>query len=211
MRSFYKFNEKSREDEIISELHAGKNIALISDAGTPGISDPGTQLIKRCHLEKIPVTATPGACALIMALSLSSFNRTKFQFLGFAEKDNLKQALSYDGLSILYEAPHRLLKTLQFIADHDPNRKIGIARELTKLHEEFIEGTAPSLLTHFTTVKGECVILIDACPLNFTTLSEKEHVLWLQNEYDLSLSDAIRTTAQLRGIPKRDVYKAAIN
>lgn len=169
LRSYHKFNEKSRCDEIIADLKAGKTIALMSDAGTPSISDPGEILVKRCHEEKIPVSGTPGACAAIMALTLSGFSTRQFQLVGFLPRKKgeltrtFQALLEFEGTSICYESPYRLVKALQLLASLGCVRKIAVVREMTKLYEECLQGSASELAEHFTKKppKGEIVLLID--------------------------------------------------
>jgi 16S rRNA (cytidine1402-2'-O)-methyltransferase len=164
--SFHKFNEWRREAGVIAKLKAGKQIALISDAGTPGICDPGTKLVKRCREEGISVTAVPGPSAFTMALSLIGEEFSRFQFLGFLPKKTgkLKKTvegiLAYPGLSIAYDTPHHLEKTLKTTEMIAPASHIFIARELTKIHEECIQGTPGELLGHFKEgIRGELVLI----------------------------------------------------
>lgn len=221
LKSFHQFNETHKEDSIISDLCSGKLIGLISDAGTPGISDPGSKLIKRCIQESIPFVAIPGPCAAIHAISCSGLNTNRFQFLGFLPKkqneikENIKEVLTYPGTTILYESPKRLLSLLQILKEMAPNRHLVIARELTKKFEEFCRGTPAELIDHWRDkeVKGEIVLLISGQEASTTSfqswsnLSAEEHVLWLEKTYFLSRRDAIKMAAEMRGIPKRLVYK----
>ncbi|MBS0621703.1 MAG: 16S rRNA (cytidine(1402)-2'-O)-methyltransferase [Verrucomicrobia bacterium] len=164
--SFHLFSEKKKEDGVIADLLGDQEVALISDSGTPLICDPGQRLVERCLREKISVVSVPGPCAVIAALSISGFEASRFQFLGFLpkrpgrHKKALQECLDYEGTSICYEAPPRLSKTLQVLASLDPHRELCVARELTKRYEEVVRGTAQELLTHFKTVKGEIVLLI---------------------------------------------------
>lgn len=168
LRSYHGFNAARKEDEIVEDLRAGKDIALISDAGTPGISDPGQRLVQRCLAEELEYTALPGACSPIIALTLSGFESEPFQFAGFLPKkpSHLKQALNdaltYRGTTIFLESPHRVIKTLKLLEEMAPERKLGVARELTKIHEEVRIGTASELLN--ITSKGEIVLLIPPLP-----------------------------------------------
>jgi len=164
--SFHKFNEWRREVGVIAKLKAGKRIALISDAGTPGICDPGAKLVKRCREEGIPVTAVPGCCAFTMALSLLGEEFRQFQFLGFLPKKVgklkkiVEEILAYPGPSIAYETPHHLEKTLKMVEMLAPASQIFIARELTKIHEECVKGTPEELLEHFKKgIRGEFVLI----------------------------------------------------
>jgi 16S rRNA (cytidine1402-2'-O)-methyltransferase len=162
-RSYHKFNEARRESQVLEDLENGKNIALISDAGTPGIADPGMRLVKQCkHVE-----ALPGPCAVIQALVLSGLNISKFQFVGFLPKKlklhkQLLKCFEYDGVSVCYESPHRLIKTLKAIVEIDPDKEVVVARELTKKFETIHKNNAAGLLEYFETHKprGEIVILV---------------------------------------------------
>lgn len=208
LKSFHQHNEKSREDEIIDDLRAGKEIAVISDAGTPGVCDPGEALVARCRHEQLPLTAIPGPCAWIMALTLSRMSKERAQFVGFVDKKTLPYLLSYPGTTVCYEAPHRILDTLEAIEKLEPSRQVCVLRELTKTFEECLEGTARELALHFKEkpARGELVLLIAGHTLNFTELSEVEHVKALQEQFSLSQAEAIRTAAELRGVPKRAIY-----
>lgn len=216
-KSFHKFNENQKEDALINDLKAGKKIALVSDAGTPGISDPGEQLVKRCVEEEIPVTSIPGPCAAIAALSCSGLSTKQFQFVGFlprtenALKDALIKLLQYEGTSVCYESPKRLKNVLKALADLAPARKLTIARELTKLHEELIRGTAKEVFeTCSENFKGEIVLLIAGNEVKADSawehLSPEEHVQQLEQTYNLSKRDAIKMAASLRGESKRAIY-----
>jgi 16S rRNA (cytidine1402-2'-O)-methyltransferase len=208
LKSFHQFNEKSREEEIIADLKAGQTLAVISDAGTPGVCDPGEALVRRCRQEGLPVTAVPGPCAWVTALSLSRMSKEKAQFIGFLDLKELPYLLSYSGTTVCYEAPHRILSTLEAITKLDPQRQVCVMRELTKTYEECLEGTASELAAHFkqTPPRGEVVLLIAGHTLNFKELSEVEHVKALQAQFHLSLADAIKAAAELRGVPKRVIY-----
>jgi 16S rRNA (cytidine1402-2'-O)-methyltransferase len=217
LKSFHKFSEASKEDEIIEDLKAGKIISLISDAGTPGISDPGTRLVQRCVKEEIPVQAIPGPCAAIAALSSSGLDTDVFQFIGFLpkKKQELRSALQeigpYKGTTICYESPNRLKEVLETILELFPQKEIVIARELTKKFEEIVRGTAAELLDWADKeIKGEIVLLISGqkdIPLpDWQNLSPEDHVRFLEETYKLSKNEAIKMAATLRGVPKRDIY-----
>lgn len=167
-RSFHKFSEARKEDEVIAQLKEGKTIALVSDAGTPCIQDPGHRLILRCQKEELTVSALPGPSAVIMALSLSGLSTEKFQFIGYFPKKSgrlersLRESLVYDGTTIAFESPHRVVKMLKVFVTLSQDVQIVIARELTKKFEEVLRGTPVELLTHFEArpPKGEFVVLI---------------------------------------------------
>lgn len=218
LKSYHKFNESSQIEEIIQDLKEGKTISLISDAGTPGICDPGMTLVKNCIEHKLPVYAIPGPCALIAALSSSGFIASSFQFLGFLPKKEselknaLIEALSYKGVSIMYESPNRLTDTLKVFEELSPKRTLGVARELTKKFEEFSKGVPSDLLEKWSKnpPKGEIVLLLSP-PLEEEekeTRSPIEHTLWLMETYELSKQEAIKLTAKQLGLPKREVYRA---
>lgn len=216
LQSFHKFNEAKRESAILSDLKKGLNIALISDAGTPGIADPGADLVTLCRSEGIPVTAIPGPCAAIMALSISGLSTERFQFVGFLPKKEselkelLLEILIFPGTSICYEAPHRIAETMQMLAMLAPERRVVIARELTKTYEEVLSGKAEELLglVQTTPPRGEIVLLIEKGTHEpWKEWSIEEHVGYLQSQYHMALSEALKLVAELRHIPKKDVYK----
>lgn len=222
LKSFHKFSEASKEDVIIEDLKQGKVISLISDAGTPGIADPGQKLVQRCRDEGIKVSSIPGAQAAVVALSMSGLNSERFQFAGFlpktekALKNFLQDLLPYQGTTICYESPKRLLKTLEELIKCAKERKITVARELTKKFEEIITGYPEELLNHFNKndVKGEIVLMISESQTkeihDFDHLSPQEHVEFLQKTYDLSKNEAIKMAATLRSVPKREIYNELI-
>lgn len=219
LKSYHKFNEASQLNSILEDLREGKKIALISDAGTPGISDPGADLVKICIDNEIPLTSIPGPCALIQALSCSGFPTSRFQFWGFpARKENelkheLQEILTYRGTTICYESPHRLLRLLQFIHEKESGRPVAVARELTKKFEEIRRGTPFSLIEHWQNhpLKGEVVLLVypaaDIPIQDWSAWTPAEHVEWMEENYSLSRKEAIKLVAELRGMPKRDLYR----
>jgi 16S rRNA (cytidine1402-2'-O)-methyltransferase len=218
LHSYHQFNESKAEDEIINDLRLGLTLALISDAGTPLICDPGYRLIQRCLKEDLPYSALPGPCAALLALTLSGFNPDHFQFVGFLPKKEtelkkmLAELLYYTGTSICYETPHRLQQTLKELSQSADQRLICVARELTKKFETLHRGTALELLEYFnkTPPRGEIVLLISGNKeaTDFTHLSPEEHVAFLQKNYGLSLQEAIKMAAQLRGVRKKEIYNA---
>lgn len=222
LKSFHKFSEASKEDEIIEHLKSSQNIALISDAGTPGISDPGQRLVKRCKQEDIDVQSIPGACAAIVALSASGLNTDQFQFCGFLPKKAkeiktvLQEILAYKGTTICYESPKRLLNILEQIQELSPERVIVVARELTKKFEEIKHASVSEQIQYWSQseIKGEIVLLISGNEtvevIDFESLSPEEHVLMLQETYSLSKMEAIKMAASLRRVPKRDIYNALL-
>jgi 16S rRNA (cytidine1402-2'-O)-methyltransferase len=217
LRSFHQFNEQKREEEITSALQSGQTIALISDAGTPTLSDPGQQLVKRCRELGLAVTSIPGACAAIQALALSGFPSNRFQFIGFLPRKRgelqslLAELFHASGTTICYESPQRLVATLQVIHEMAPTRLVGVARELTKQYEEFRQGTASELLAHWQVepVRGEIVLLIaeDAIWSQFwREVDPRQHVARLEESYGLTRQEAIKLAAHLREVPKSTLY-----
>jgi len=216
LKSYHKFNESKMDDNVIQDLKNGKTIALISDAGTPGISDPGEQLVKRCYEEGLTVSAIPGPCAAIQAVVTSGLCTSRFQFQGFLPrkkgeiKDTLLEAISYPGTSIFYESPNRIVKSLEVLLELSPNILIAVARELTKKFEEIVRGSAKEVFEIYTKkdVKGEIILLIEGQQqkTDWESLSPEEHVKLVEEEYGLSKKEAIKVVAELRGVPKRSIY-----
>lgn len=212
LHSYHKFKEKKALEPILEELRSGKRLALISDAGTPCISDPGGYLAEKCVKEGIPIVSIPGPCSVIQALVLAAMPIDRFQFLGFLPKSPLsmlKQSLFYPGLTVAFESPHRLVKTLKIIETLSPNRPLAIAREMTKTFEECRRGIAFELRSHFQTEppKGEIVLVIGEGSPPEEALSSEECIDMLRNLHGLSLKEAIKESARLLKIPKTEVYK----
>lgn len=210
--SYHKFKEKKALEPILQELRQGKRLALISDAGTPCICDPGGVLVANCVAEGIPIASIPGPCSLIQALVLAAFPIDRFQFLGFLPKSplgTLKQALFYPGITIAFESPNRLVKTLKIIEALSPERPLAVAREMTKTFEECKRGTAASLCRHFQKAppKGEVVLVVGEGAPPEEKLSSEECIGMLRNLHGLSLKEAIKESARLLKTPKKDLYK----
>lgn len=220
LHSFHKFSESSKQDGVIQDLLQGQTIGLISDAGTPGISDPGTQLIQACIEHDIKVVAIPGPCAAITALCCSGLDTDRFQFIGFLPRKSgelqraLKEILTYQGSSICYESPHRLIDVLQALHTLAPQRPLVVARELTKKFEEIKRGTAQDLLQYWkdAILKGEIVLMIsgnkEAQSDDWEEMTPEQHVAGMQTTYGISRQEAIIAVAKIRGVSKRDVYNA---
>lgn len=216
LKSLHKFNEKKELDSIIELLQEGRNIALISDAGTPCIQDPGALLVKACRENSIEVNALPGPCAFVTAISLSGEEEGPFQFVGFfpkkeeALKKTLLSLLEYEGHSLAYVSPHQLVKTLHTLSLLDETQPLFLIRELTKYYEESYQGTSKELYDHFKekAPKGEFVMMVKKSlkKENFDHLSISDHIEYLEQTYHLSKNDAIKLAAKQRGLPKRDVY-----
>lgn len=218
LKSYHQHNEKQRSAEVVADLKSGLHVALITDAGTPGISDPGTTLVQACREEGLEVQSIPGACAAILALSASGLNTDRFQFIGFLPKKlgelqkALQDALVYQGTTIFYESPKRVVATLEQIQQLSPSRQVAIARELTKTHEEHLKGTASQLLMRWgeEAPRGEIVLMVagdaDGDKTSWEHLQPLEHVMLLEKTYCLTRSEAIKLAAKMRGVSKRNIY-----
>lgn len=173
--SFHKFNERQRESILFEHLEAGKDLVIVSDAGSPGISDPSEKLVELAISRGIKVFALPGANALIPAVTTAGFRTQQFQFIGFLPSDNakrrqkLKELAQYPYPSIIYESPHRLREALAELHEYCGNRKLAISREISKLHEEHLYGYVEDFLQdEDMTLRGEFVIVIQGCPQDTT-------------------------------------------
>lgn len=216
--SFNKDNEHDKYEDIISDLNNNKKIALISDAGTPGISDPGHVLIKACIKNNIQTQSLPGATAFVPALVNSGLDTTNFTFYGFLKnrnekkKQELSKVLSSTSTIILYESPFRIIETLKFIVELSPNRTLCLAREISKIHEEYLYGTANQIIPKITE-KGEFVIIIDKNEINtvdFSNLTLDEHY----NYYKLqgfNKKEIIKKISTDLHVHKSEIYKLLIN
>ncbi|MCE2983303.1 MAG: 16S rRNA (cytidine(1402)-2'-O)-methyltransferase, partial [Parachlamydia sp.] len=210
LKSYHKFNESSLAETILQDIRNGKTICLISDAGTPGIADPGAQLVKLCRENDLPVTSLPGPCAALQALTCSGLPTETFQFIGFlprkvgALKSILLGIQNYPGTTICYESPHRLIDTLKLINELQPVMQFITARELTKKFEEVKQGTASDHLDRWNEghPKGEFVLLFppNANPsIDWSQMSPEDHVLWAQENYSITKKEALKLVAELRG------------
>ncbi len=213
MVSYHEFNKLDQENKIISDLHEGKNIALISDAGTPGISDPGYEIIKKVIEEGFHVVSIPGASAILTALVTSGLIIQPFTYLGFLprkasdQSDTLSLYINRKETLVIYESPQRITKTLQTIYEVLGNRKIAIARELTKAFETIIRTDLKDAITLEMNPKGEYVIIVEGS--NETSkpqLDVKSHYLELIKEGYAS-KDAMKIVATKHNIPKNEVYR----
>jgi len=217
--SYYKETEKIKSPILVEKLLNGKNIALVSDAGTPGISDPGEEIVKEAIKNDIKIVAIPGACAFVNALICSGLNTDGFLFLGFLplNKKNRKQKLDKICNStetvIIYEAPHKLQSTLLDLKNVIGNRRVVIARELTKIHEEFLSGSIEEIIEGSKQLKGEIIILIEGKEKSsvedqidiLNNMSLDEHYSFYENE-GMEKKDIIKKIAKDRGISKNEVY-----
>ena len=218
--SYYKQNESTRSSELVEKLKAGKNIAIVSDAGTPGISDPGEEIVKVAIEGGIEIVPIPGACAFVNALIASGMNTREFCFLGFLSavkkdrKEKLEEVKFETKTLIFYEAPHKLKTTLTDMLEILGDRNIVLARELTKIHEEFIRGKISEILEDMENVKGEFVVIVEGNSeskkdielknLNSLTLNEQYEFYEKQG---LSKKDIIKQIAKDRGVNKNEIYQ----
>ena len=222
LTSYFEHNKKEKGEYLINEMKSGKNIALVSDAGTPAISDPGEDLVKMCAEAGIDVVPVPGAVAGINALITSGFSTQRFAFEGFltvnkrGRTEHLKSLADEQRTMIFYEAPHKLMSTLRDMLDTFGDRRIALCRELTKIHEEIYRTTFTEAIARYeeNPPRGEFVIVIEGKKAE-EIASEKE-ALWLKmsvsdhvNMYikdGMSEKDALKAVAKDRGVSKRDIY-----
>ena len=221
--SYYEHNKAFKGNVILDRILAGETCALVSDAGSPAISDPGEDLVRLCAENGITVTAIPGPCAVITALSISGLPTGRFCFEGFlstakkSRKEHLQSLVGETRTMIFYEAPHKLVSTLEDLAEtFGSDRKISLCRELTKLHEEVVRTTLGEAIAKYTEngPKGEFVLVVDgAAPVEKevpTAEDAGEMVKRFMSE-GLSRKDAIKQTAKALDLPKNVVYDAALN
>ena len=218
--SYHRHNEEQRKEMIIDKLKNGENIAIVSDAGTPGICDPGEVLIHECIKENIKIVPIPGACAMINALIASGISTKEFTFLGFLplnkklRKEKLEYIKNETKTVIIYEAPHKLKSTLEDLKEILEKRKVVIARELTKIHEEFIRGTIDEILEKADSLKGEIVLIIEGNKESshhdnknkFIEMPLDEHYEYYEKQ-GLSKKEIIKKIAKDRGLAKNEVYQ----
>lgn len=226
MTSYHEYNKFDKGRELVEQLRAGKNIALITDAGMPGISDPGEELVKMCAEAGITVTVLPGACACVTALTLSGLGTRRFAFEAFLPSDKkerqnvLEELKSETRTMIIYEAPHRLLKTLGELRDTLGNRRISVCRELTKKHETIFRTDLEAAIRHYETeaARGECVLVIEGRSREemekekqaaWEQMTIAEHVA-LYEQQGIQHKEAMRLAAKDRGVSKRDIYQALL-
>jgi 16S rRNA (cytidine1402-2'-O)-methyltransferase len=214
--SYHEHNEQARGDQLVGELQAGKNIALVSDAGTPLIADPGYRLVAQARAEGITVSPIPGPSALVSALSASGLATDSFLFGGFLpakktqRRKTLEEVKDQTATLVFYETPHRIMEALEDIAEVLGPRRITIARELTKIHEEFLTGPAPELLATLGArppLKGEITLMIarSDAPLEVDVPIEAAFDKLI--EAGVPRMDAMKQVARERGLSKRAVYQ----
>jgi 16S rRNA (cytidine1402-2'-O)-methyltransferase len=226
MTSYHEFNKIEKAKYLVGLLQEGRNIALITDAGTPGISDPGEELVKQAYVAGIEVTSLPGACAAVTALTLSGLSTRRFCFEAFLPTDKKERQRILEELKaetrtiILYEAPHRLGKTIKELFNTLGDRKVSIIKELTKTHETVRQTTLSEASESFSEqeAKGEHVLVIEGKSVKeieqemqekWEELSLMEH-LQLYLDKGLNNKDAMKAAAKDRGISKREIYQALI-
>lgn len=226
MTSYHEFNKYDKAKFLVDKMIDGINIALITDAGTPGISDPGEELVKQCYENGVEVTSLPGAAACITALTLSGLSTRRFCFEAFLptdkkEKANILESLKNETRTIIcYEAPHRLVKTLEELYTKLGDRKITICRELTKKFETAFLTTFSEALDYYKAndARGECVIVIEG--RTFQEMTEESRQKWNEMPIEkhmehytndgIDKKEAMKLVAKDRGISKRDVYNVLI-
>ncbi len=223
--SYHQHNEASRANELLERLRSGSQIALVSDAGTPVISDPGHRLVSLCLEHQIPVVPIPGPSAVIAALAASGLPTEEFLFVGFlpsrpvARRKALQNLAKENRTIALYEAPHRLLNTLSDALEYFGRRQAVIARELTKIHEEFLRGDLAELLVRMQQqpLRGEITILIGPpsgekeAPSELRAAPLSERVEQIMRERAIDRKAALKLAARERGLTKREAYKQLLN
>lgn len=223
MTSYHEYNKYEKGRKLVEKLLEGQDIALITDAGTPGISDPGEELVKMCYESGIPVTSLPGAAACITALTISGLSTRRFAFEAFLPSDKKEREQILKGMEtetrtmIVYEAPHRLVKTLKLFLERLGNRKITVCRELTKRHETALAVTLEEAVAHYEAnpPKGECVLVIEG--KSREEAREEERKQWeemtiedhmeVYTKQGMDKKSAMKAVAKDRGVSKRDIYQ----
>lgn len=226
MTSYHEFNKIDKGQYLVKRLLEGENIALITDAGMPGISDPGEELVRMCRDAGVPVTAVPGACACVTALVISGRPTRRFCFEAFLPTDKKERRAVLEELktetrtSIIYEAPHRLVKTLQELLNELGDRKITVCKELTKKHETGFETTLKEAVPYYeqNEPRGEYVLVLEGCSRQqmeqeaqdaWKKMSLGDHMK-LYEEQGMNRKDAMKQVAKDRGVGKREIYQALL-
>jgi 16S rRNA (cytidine1402-2'-O)-methyltransferase len=218
-KSYHEYNEEKRTRELMKALQEGMDIALVSDSGTPLLSDPGYEIVSACRREGMRVVPVPGPNAAVSALVGSGLPTDSFFFNGFlparssARKRRLEEISTIQATLIFYEAPHRLLGTLSDMVAILGPRQASVARELTKVHEEFLHGTLPELFQQLESrkkIQGECVIVVERAAPGSPEISYpdslREHLRQEIQETGLPRNEALKSIARKRGIPRRQAY-----
>lgn len=226
MTSYHEHNKIEKAEYLVSQLLSGKNIALITDAGTPGISDPGEELVAMCYRDGVEVTSIPGAVACINALAISGLSTRRFCFEAFLPTDKKKRADILKLLEnetrtiIIYEAPHHLVKTLEQLLVSLGDRQISLCRELTKKYETVHQNTIKGAIEYFTEnePKGEFVLVIEGKPLKdlkqeeiskWEEMSVEDHLEYYLNQ-GIDKKEAMKKVAKDRGVSKREIYAQTV-
>lgn len=218
--SYHRHNEEVKTKNLIEKLLEGQDIAIVSDAGTPGICDPGEVVIKNCIEENIEVIPIPGACAMINALIASGLETKEFNFLGFLplnkklRKEKLEEIKNSKKTIILYEAPHKLQTTLKDLEKILENRKITLARELTKIHEEFIREEIQNIIEKAENLKGEMVLIIEGNKKeqkinNYENITLEEHYKMYEDQ-GFEKKEIIKKIAKDKNLSKNEIYQKFI-
>jgi len=216
--SYHEHNEVARTAEILEALERGHSVALISDAGTPLISDPGYRVVTAAIDKGFPVIPLPGPSAALAALAASGLPTDEFRFIGFlppksGARQKVLEDLAHETATVIaYESPHRILDTLRAMAEILGERPVVVARELTKLHEEFLRGSAASILQKLVergSVRGEITLVIGRGEQHAKIDDPLAEIQKLQNEAGLDRMEAIKAVAKRMGLPKREVYRLA--
>ena len=225
--SYHEYNKFDKGRELVARLQKGENIALITDAGMPGISDPGEELVKMCAEAGITVTALPGACACVTALTLSGLGTRRFAFEAFLPSDKRERRTVLEGLRdetrtiVLYEAPHRLVRTLEELLETLGNRRMSVCRELTKKHETIFRTDLENALAHYQTEepRGECVLVLEGKTAEelqkekqdaWKEMTPEEHVSMYEAQ-GIARKEAMRLAARDRGVSRREIYQALLS
>ena len=222
LMSYYKETEKVKAKIIIDKLKEGKNVAVVSDAGTPGISDPGFEVIKEAIKENIVVIPIPGECAAINSLICSGLDTRQFLFVGFLsakakeKKDKLNELKNVQSTLIFYEAPHKIDETLKCMFNIFGDREISIGREMTKIHEEFIRGKISEVMEKIEP-KGEMVIIVEGAEKSESDIARdsrnemtlEEHYAYYERQ-GFEKKEIIKMIAKDRGVNKNEIYKQFI-
>ena len=227
MTSYHEFNKYDKAKVLVDKILGGMDVAVITDAGTPGISDPGEELVKQCRAAGIRVTSLPGPAACITALTMSGRETRRFAFEAFLPADKKERKVILEELKdetrtiILYEAPHRLVRTLEELKETLGNRRMTLCRELTKKHETAFHTTIEDLILYYQTEKplGECVLVVEGRSrkemeeeqkASWEKITIEEHMEIYENQ-GRSRKEAMKLVANDRGMTKRDVYQYLIN
>ncbi|MBQ9157040.1 MAG: 16S rRNA (cytidine(1402)-2'-O)-methyltransferase [Eubacterium sp.] len=226
MTSYHEYNKYDKARYLVDRMKEGMNIALITDAGTPGISDPGEELVRQCYEAGVPVTSLPGPAACITALTMSGLPTRRFAFEAFLPHDRKDRAALLTELKqetrtiILYEAPHHLVKTLKELRSYLGNRRMTVCKELTKKHEKKLQGTLDEILAYYedTDPRGEYVLVFEGrspeeirqeARKEWEAMTLEEHMAWYTDQ-GKDRKSAMKLVAKDRGLSRRDVYQALL-